>query len=592
MNLSGRLTAAATGLLLGILASGENLTGAAPAFAVEGVAVVDNIEIDAGPAKIRIPHVEAAGTTLSDAELAELLDPNSPTSLTDRLDKLTVASIIVPEVLIEVPAGKITWKNLNLTDVTRGKIRVLTLKGGSLSMTGPNSPPSIEGTFGFLRARVLDLGLYARIGTQSRQDTKAALETLLDGLTFEGMHLKAGDVLNISLGKVSMSGLKGRPLLASFADLQRALSAGSDGKSSQEQAKTFVDFLSDLTDSFAIGSIEFHDAVTQGSNSGKSGAFKVGRFSLSGLAGGRLDELAIDGFSVEADSGYGKVGTFLIKGLNFKPILDVLLTAVGRGGPMPVPAAMGQTIDRFVVGGIDAEVPDATGEGNAANGARNKFSLARVELDWSNYVGGMPGLFTAAVDHLVADVPAKSTSSEIKSLIEMGYPKLDLSAKMDLAWNEAAKELRLKELSLTGADMGTVAIAGLLGNVTRDAFVGEPAAMRSADLAVLAKRAEVRIENSGLFEKVMSFAAKTTQQSPDEARQYFAKSVSRTIAERLGNGAGARSIADAVGKFIAEPKSLRISASSAQGLGAADFKLLDDPKALLDKLDIAASADE
>ncbi|MBV9247366.1 MAG: hypothetical protein JO366_21430, partial [Methylobacteriaceae bacterium] len=184
MNLSGRLTAAATGLLLGILASGENLTGAAPAFAVEGVAVVDNIEIDAGPAKIRIPHVEAAGTTLSDAELAELLDPKSPTSLTDRLDKLTVASIIVPEVLIEVPAGKITWKNLNLTDVTRGKIRVLTLKGGSLSMTGPNSPPSIEGTFGFLRARVLDLGLYARIGTQSRQDTKAALETLLDGLTF------------------------------------------------------------------------------------------------------------------------------------------------------------------------------------------------------------------------------------------------------------------------------------------------------------------------------------------------------------------------------------------------------------------------
>ncbi|MBV9220727.1 MAG: hypothetical protein JO366_10700 [Methylobacteriaceae bacterium] len=215
-----------------------------------------------------------------------------------------------------------------------------------------------------------------------------------------------------------------------------------------------------------------------------------------------------------------------------------------------------------------------------------------MELDWSNYVGGMPGLFTAAVDHLVADVPAKSTSSEIKSLIEMGYPKLDLSAKMDLAWNEAAKELRLKELSLTGADMGTVAIAGLLGNVTRDAFVGEPAAMRSADLAVLAKRAEVRIENSGLFEKVMAFAAKTTQQSPDEARQYFAKSVSRTIAERLGNGAGARSIADAVGKFIAEPKSLRISASSAQGLGAADFKLLDDPKALLDKLDIAASADE
>ncbi|MBV9633953.1 MAG: hypothetical protein JOZ40_04935, partial [Methylobacteriaceae bacterium] len=228
-----------------------------------------------------------------------------------------------------------------------------------------------------------------------------------------------------------------------------------------------------------------------------------------------------------------------------------------------------------------------TGHGNAANGTRNKFSLGKMELDWSN-----PWMLTAAIDHLVADVPANSTSSEIKSLIEMGYPKLDLSAKMDLAWNEAAKELRLKELSLTGADMGTVSIGGLLGNVTKDAFVGEPAAMRRADLAILAKQAEVRIENTGLFEKVMAFAAKTTQKSTDEVRQYFAASVSRTIAERLGNGSGAQSIAGAVGKFIAQPKSLRISATAAQGLGAADIKLLDDPKALLDRLDIAASADE
>jgi hypothetical protein len=64
------------------------------------------------------------------------------------------------------------------------------------------------------------------------------------------------------------------------------------------------------------------------------------------------------------------------------------------------------------------------------------------------------------------------------------------------------------------------------------------------------------------------------------------------IPAMMGNSPASKAIGNAVAKFLADPKTLRISARSRDGLGASDLMMLSDPLALLDKVEISASANE
>ncbi|HWG05985.1 MAG TPA: hypothetical protein VG271_13310 [Beijerinckiaceae bacterium] len=77
--------------------------GHAPATAAEGSATADNVGVisintDNGVAiSVTIPHVAATGTPLTDAELETLFSVGDSSSLVERLQRLTAASIAMPE---------------------------------------------------------------------------------------------------------------------------------------------------------------------------------------------------------------------------------------------------------------------------------------------------------------------------------------------------------------------------------------------------------------------------------------------------------------------------------------------------------------
>jgi hypothetical protein len=61
----------------------------------------------------------------------------------------------------------------------------------------------------------------------------------------------------------------------------------------------------------------------------------------------------------------------------------------------------------------------------------------------------------------------------------------------------------------------------------------------------------------------------------------------------LGNSAAAKALGQAVARFVAKPGRLSVEARArdAGGLGVADFAGAPDPVALLDKVDLKATAD-
>ncbi len=60
----------------------------------------------------------------------------------------------------------------------------------------------------------------------------------------------------------------------------------------------------------------------------------------------------------------------------------------------------------------------------------------------------------------------------------------------------------------------------------------------------------------------------------------------------LNHGKGSDQLAAALAKFIAEPKTLRLSVTAPDGISALDAILVKDPAELLERLDIEAVADQ
>src|SRR5436305_1691172 len=89
-------------------------------------AAIDNVTIDAGFALYRIKRIEVFGSNLSAADLRQVLDPNDPKPLPDRLRAISADRIVAPELVAELKSGTpgqtVTYRNFILTGVNAGHV--------------------------------------------------------------------------------------------------------------------------------------------------------------------------------------------------------------------------------------------------------------------------------------------------------------------------------------------------------------------------------------------------------------------------------------------------------------------------------------
>jgi hypothetical protein len=343
-----------------------------------------------------------------------------------------------------------------------------------------------------------------------------------------------------------------------------------------------------------MGLVEARDiSITLPPNNDVSGV-KLGRVGLKEFGAGKLGEYAIEGFEMEAKDGHAKLGQFLLRGFNYKDALDAFEKQLEEGLDSfkdADPRAFIPTLDHISFTGADLDVPDKQGTGNSADGKRITMALGKMEINGADYLGGVPTSLNAGIENFTFDI-ANSKDLQLKDFIAMGYKKFDLSAHMDMAWNEAAQTLSLRQLSGKSAGMGTVTLKGTFGNVSKDLFTGDQATITAALLAAVIKDADVRFENSGIVEKALEQQAKQQKKTPDQLRKEAVGIAAVGIPGVLKDAPAAKDIANAVAKFIAQPKSIHLAAKSAEGLGAADLALLGDPVALMKKIAVVASAND
>jgi hypothetical protein len=565
----------------------------APFGVQAGTATADNVVIDAGSVTYRIKHIEATDTALDNTAFAALFDTKTPQPLTERLAAVTAATITMPEIVAETKhdaaAETVIYRNVKLSDVKAGQVGTMSIAGASIAATTPKLD-DLHGTIGALTASDVDLALVARVATVARTDPAEPRKPLyakyaVDGFTLESQ--KGG--FSFSVGPVTGSGSKGRALETPLIALGTRLAPRPGEATSATRARA-AHALVDMLGSFELGAFEAKTIVIRSTAPDKPATLSLARLALTDAGGDKLGGISLEGFALESAKANIHLASLTLQNIDLAAVRKGLAAAETSGDPATSLPRLPATSGQLAMADLAADVA-ADGDGNSADGQRNSFHIDRVTFTSTQPKPAGPVEFASDLSHFVMTMPSQPGSA-FKEIVALGYPKLDVSSRLAVAWTAASQDLQLKTASLTGDGMGTLTLSGLFSHVPTDLFSSDPAVMQAAAVGILLNKIDLRIDNAGLIDKALALQARNESKSVEDVRQAYVTGAGVAVPVMLGNGPSAKAIGAALAKFIAQPRSFHLVATAPDGLGASDLAALGDPAALLDKLDIQASANE
>ncbi|WOJ89459.1 hypothetical protein RZS28_16945 [Methylocapsa polymorpha] len=561
----------------------------AAALAQAAAASAEDVTVKTALATVKISRIDLAGTFLSAVELAQILDAKSAMTIGDRIAKISAAAITIPELITETKLGslaqKVVYRNISLTGVVKGKAAAASAEGASFSVSDPEAGDT-EGAYGHLTAKAVDLVLAARIMSGTQDDPAEPKTALYDSFSVEGFHL-SNATAHFDLGVKAMSGrgVKGRPLRMALAG------APEDDQTSRERKKRIALLYADVLESIAIDGMDASDVRLVVHGAQEPVSLSIDHVSMTQFSGMEIGGFALQNFALASESAKIGIEGFSLRKLDLGRLREALAKASASDEDAARSANVGAAmpaVEEMVLTKLDVDfVETKTGR----EGARGVFSAGRLEIRESSQKDGAPIQMDAKLEHFTRALD-QDDGGAFKDLSDMGYSQLDLSSRIAMTWDEAKQELAIGTMSLEGADMGAIQISGLFSNITKDILSPNREVATVAALGALLKKIDVRIENTGFFERAIAAQAERQNKSAGALRQTYARAAIAFLPALLDNGPEAKAIGSAVAKFVVQPRSLHLVVVAPDGLGLSDLTSIQAPGALLKKLDIKAAANE
>ncbi|WP_293798238.1 hypothetical protein [uncultured Bosea sp.] len=577
---------------------------------------LDNVKIDLGKLVINAPKIAIKGSTLEkDAFLALFTGASASEPAAARAAKLNAAEISAPELSLVQTVGDqkqtTVYRDIRFTDIREGKIGHGESASGSITADGGATGP-MKGDLKRTAFDAFDLRQIARVLTEkAAAGANEAMLPIIGNFEQDGYSLDMGKAGKMSLGRTTARGFAAKvgpePLLDVFSRLAKASeeveSKQGDKKakdSEKSPAKTDAErqlglSMLALFDMFEYGSGEARDLVMNISAPPKAGAkpeavdMRIARMAF-GEDTPAKSGFAMEGLQFRSGEAKGGVDSIAYSGFKFGSVISELRAALNEPDK---PIEEGDfrrfipTIGTVRLAGISIDAPAIiTGKEPV------KISLGTFEIKAGEQLNGIPTSLALTIDKLVTPVSEATGNPAAKDMIAMGIRSLDLSAKLDLAWEAAKNEIAIRTLSFGSAGLAQIEASGTLGNVTKDLFASDLALAQVAALGATARNLQVKVQNFGLVEKLIENEARKSKRKADEVRQQFTMVASLGLAAILGPSDGAKAVAAAASRFVAKPGTLTVQASakSATGLGLADVITMTEPTEIFDKIDLKADA--
>lgn len=625
---------ATTGILVLLGLAPAPLAAQEGAAAVQDVTVTD-VVIPLGGTLLKAPKLTASGTRLSKEDLAAILRPDSNVPWEQRLARLDAGSLTVP-VLTSENAGPgdnrqtVTYRDVVARDIRAGRVGELTAAGATVSsVAGPNRG---SGTYGQVRATDLDLAALSRLYTVPG-DGKGPVQRVYGTIQVSDVTYSDARGTTVKIARLDGRDLGGRQIPDGWSGAFAIVAGGFDGSSDRRPLAAAA---ADLIAATAVGSLEMQGLSVSDSDPKGPVLFEIGRaaYTSAGSEGSTvLDNLALSRGSLRVHVGrLAVLGTSLVptvaalQGIAAEPtagpgfsdiemrrltpklgnltLSDLSIELPPEGEPERAPPRDGRAPARGGLADSGRAGPGRPADPRTGDTAADPLALSvsprpvrRIALREATLALGAPNDGVPSATRLSLsglNLPADLVAGApiIGMLPVYGYRDLDLDLVADATLDEKARDLALREVTVSGRDIGTVRLSGTLGGIGPELFSGTLPAATMVMFSGSAKALDLTVENAGLFERFLAAQSKDLSLKPDELRKEYVTASLLGVPIILGNSAAAKGIGAAMGQFVMKPGKLVVHAKSKEpaGIGFIDLGAARSPAAVLDRLDVEAKA--
>lgn len=568
-----------------------------PAFA-ETLTVTD-VLVGESVYAITIPKIEIVDGNISEADVRSLFKGEDAAGLSAKLAGWNATSIKIPEFTFKQSFAdatgvqqsvEIIYKGMIIEGLTNGVAKSSRIEGGELKTTGAES---VSGTFGAFTTGLFDFGALMAFYVGGGA-TSGEMRTVYKDIAFDGMSMTGPEGFKCEIGKFAAAEFKARPMQISFLELATlAESMNGDKEPTAEELRKFIGFYKDIYTGIESSPSTFSGMDCRFPDErGRPVTFVIGEIQMDGFGNARYPAITINNLniSVEGD-GFVKLGKLTFKGIELGGVFEAIEAAGDQLSPAWFEANYRKVIPSFLglgIEGVDVDVPDTTDPTQRVKGKIGSF-----DVTLANHVLGIPTDISIVSENTAIDIPENTTDESMQQLRALGYNSIDMGAAIKLKWDEAAGTITVEEASVTGENMGTVNISGLIGNAGKDLFAEDPGTMQGAAMGLSVKELTLAAEDAGIATKIFELVAKEQGATADAIRGQVSGMAAGMIPMFLGGTEQAQVVANAVMTFLNGGKSLTISAEAkdAAGLGLADFMAAQENPALLaDKVNLSAEA--
>ncbi|MGB3337907.1 MAG: hypothetical protein WBA73_12080 [Devosia sp.] len=588
---------------LGILATAGLLSVALPAGSAWAQKIKNK---DAAPAatsattsefSVDIPTIDAIDSNVDEATLRSIFSGNVVDNA-GALAGLSATSITIPEITLsatttiegEANEAVVTFTDLVLSDVSGGTAASVSLAGMSVD-AGENGAAE----FGAVSASTFNiggvLGLYGLVDAGGQTE----LETIYSDFSFEGGTFEAPE-MSCTMGSMTVAEFKARPLNHTFGEimaLAETLEAQEDDPS-PELIGAALRMYVDLFTAFESSPAEFGGFDCSGvDDEGNNLTFTIAGMSMGSMSPGVYPEISLDGLDVTVEGdGSVQVGNITFKEMDLsapiaaveaapEAIDEVWFTENARS---LIPAFAGLSFSDVAV-----DVPDPE-----ADGERIQASIGAFDLSLADYLNGIPTNVLTTASNIFIELPEDSDDEQIQQLISLGVTSVDAGFTLDASWNEAENTISVNDISITGADLATIKLAGTITNATEALFgIDEDAALAAA-MGVAISHLTLDVTDAGLSDIILARVAADQGSDPATMRPVFAGLAEGTVVGLLAGAAEAQKVGAALNAFVsgkAKYLTIEMTAKEPPGLSLIDFMAAEsDPTSLIGKVIIDATA--
>lgn len=565
-----------------------------PAVLAQPAATIrlENVTIGTVRAALRMKRLEVTGTPLGETEIRALLTAGSDG--VEAFSRLTAERVMIPELAIDQNiqsfSQTVTYRDVVLKGVVNGKVAELSIGGGggqSLLLPlkpGRGSPTYVTVDFGPVVLN--DVSLPAVIAAAlGRRTGGQPLEPLYGSLSASMLRLARPDI-ELSVGRIQGGPAKGHELTLPSSEVVARVPSETGPAPEPEETATLLERLKELVHAFEFASLTL-DTVSI--NPKGLAPLSIGSVKMADVARSKLGELSLYRISIIEPE-----GTLAVRSLALRDIdLTNLLGGVGdiaarlrERGP-----TLGHDAIRFSdpIAGIKflrASLPSigqitlSGGDFETRTPSTMKTTLETLDVKAEAWQIGIPSRLAVSLDKL--NLGIDPLDPDMQGLTAAGITNLDVSGGVMLGWDPALRTI-VGDVSAASEKLGTVRLRISMGNAGPELFDIEPLMQQVGLFSLTATGAEVGYTDTGLAAAAFNFEAKRQGKSVVALKQELIAAIQLQLPSILGNSEKARTLANGLARFVANPSSLSVQARAPAGIGAGD---LATPERIVEKIDL------